>query len=275
MTRRLAAPQKSSLSLVFQWWRQPAFWGITIGVAIAAVLLWVNGPTVLTFLERMSDARDWIAGFGPLAPVAYIMLNVAQVVIAPFPGSFMGVAAGYLFGILWGTLYSVIGLTLGATIAILLGRLLGRPVLVRFFGESQLRELEGKLRMRSPVLWFVVFMFPVPDLLIYMAGMSSVPLRMLLPAIVAGRSVGILIANVMGGWSAHLSPQWLLIKWSIILVLAALVYVYQRPIRLYTLLAYRRVRRFWRRHFFATMGRSSGMVSLRSDVMTANDQPSE
>ena len=270
MTRRLAASQKTSVPPVAQWLRQPAFWGVTLGVVLAAVLLLTNAQAIFASLERMSYAREWIAGFGPLAPLAYIMLNIAQVVVAPFPGSFMGVAAGYLFGIIWGTFYSIIGLALGATIAIVLGRVLGRPVLVRLFSEAQLNELEGRLRMRSPALWFVVFMFPVPDLLIYMAGMSSVPLRLLLPAIVAGRSVGILLANIIGGWSAHLSPEWLLVKWSVILVLAGFVYVYQRRLRLYALLGYRRARRYWRRYTAATPG-TSARIALATEPCSSRE----
>lgn len=272
MTKRLTSWQKSSNAL-WDWVRHPIFWGALLALTALVIVLWFNGSTVLVHLDRMSDARQWITSFGPLAPLAYILLNVAQVVIAPFPGSFMGVAAGYLFGIVWGTLYSVVGLTLGATIAISLGRFLGRPLLVRLFSETQLRELESKLRMRSPALWCIVFMFPVPDLLIYMAGMSSVPLRWLLPAIVAGRSIGIFVANVMGGWSAHLSPEWLLVKWSIVLVLALWVYLYQRRLRLYTLLGYRRLRRWWRRWFSGYMtGAGATVPQFSSDTLASNER---
>lgn len=271
MTRRLTTSHRSSTSVAY-WTRQPLFWGVLLAIVGAASLLLMNAASVLAYLERMSDAREWIASFGPLAPVAYIILNVAQVVVAPFPGSFMGVAAGYLFGIFLGTLYSVIGLTLGATIAISLGRFLGRPLLVRIFSESQLRELEGKLRMRSPALWCIVFMFPVPDLLIYMAGMSSVPIRWLLPAIVAGRSIGILMANIVGGWSARLSPEWLLVKWSIILVLALAVYVYQRQLRLFALLAYRRMRRIWRRYVPGSFSVARDATARFSSGSLASDE---
>ncbi len=205
-------------------------------------------------LERADQARVWIAGFGPLAPLAYICLNTAQVVVAPFPGNFMGVVSGYLFGIFWGTLYSIIGLSIGATIAICIGRFLGRPILVRFFDECSLREWEGKLRMRSPALWALVFLFPVPDLLIYMAGMSSVPLRWLLPAIVFGRGIGIMLANIVGGWSAKLPPEWLLVKWIVLTAIALIVFQYQRDIRLYLLLGYRRLRRLTRRSFWTLSG---------------------
>ena len=43
-------------------------------------------------------------GYGGWAPAAYISLYVTQIVIAPFPGNFMGILAGWLFGIFWGIL---------------------------------------------------------------------------------------------------------------------------------------------------------------------------
>lgn len=254
--------------------KEPIFWIGLLLLASALVVMWRLSPSLQGLVERANLARDWIASFGPLAPLAYIFLNIAQVVIAPFPGNLMGVLSGYLFGIFWGTVYSITGLAIGAAIAISVGRFFGRPLLVRFFDEQRLQSWEGRLRMRSPALWAIIFMFPVPDLLIYMAGMSSVPIRWLLPAIIFGRGVGILFANVMGGWSARLPVEWLLIKWSIIAALALLLYRYQRDIRLYLLLAYRRLRRLARRcrpwtEFAARPSRS--MTTYASETAASNE----
>ena len=226
--------------------RRPLFWLVGALLVAGGFVLWSFGGPLLALLERGASARDWIAQFGPLAPLAYIGLNVAQVVLAPLPGNFMGLISGYLFGMFWGTFYSVVGLALGATLAISIGRYFGRPLLTRFYSSEKLALWEGKLRMRSPVLWCIVFMFPVPDMLIYVAGLSTVRLSVLLPSIVLGRSIGIMFANVVGGWSAHLPPEWLLVKYALLLLVVILIYRQQRVLRLYMLLGYRALRRKFR-----------------------------
>ena len=223
--------------------RRTDFWLALAGTVALGLLLWYYSEPVIHLMARASDSRAWIESYGGWAPAAYISLYVTQIVIAPFPGNFMGILAGWLFGIFWGALYSVVALTIGISIAIGLSRLFGRPLLERFVAEDTLNKWEVKLKVRSPLLWTIIFMFPVPDALIYMAGLSSIPFRILVPAIVIGRSAGIIFANIMGGWSAKLPPEWVIVQWSILIITVALLYWYQRYIKLYVLLGYRRLRR--------------------------------
>jgi hypothetical protein len=68
-------------------------------------------------------------------------------------------------------------------------------------------------------------------------------LRWLLPAILAGRSVGILLAITAGNATALLPPQFVLLQWVLFIGLAALAYRFQRPIRYHLLVSLRRTRR--------------------------------
>jgi uncharacterized membrane protein YdjX (TVP38/TMEM64 family) len=236
---RSSLPNQSSVVLLF---RSVNFWLTLAALAVVGVLFWRYNAPILQVIERAPQSRAWIESYGPLAPLAYIGLYATQIVVAPLPGNFMGILAGYLFGILWGALYSVVALTIGVSIAIGLSRFFGRPLLERFVPDEMLKRWESKLRIRSPLLWIIVFMFPVPDAFIYVAGLSSLPLRTLIPSIVVGRSAGIIFATVMGGWSASLPSHWLIVNWSIFLAGAILLYIYQRRVKLYTLLGYRQWR---------------------------------
>lgn len=234
-------------------WRATAYvrrwelWAVVGGgVALALILWWLSGP-LTRVLDRGDDLRYWILGFGPMAPLVYMGIFALQVLLAPLPGQFLGVMGGYLFGILLGSLYSIAGLALGAGLAMLVARTFGRPIVDRFFEPAQITAWEKKLRTRSPFTWWLLFVFPVPDLIFYVAGLSSVPLRVLWPTAIAGRGLGLLLANVLGHWSAHLAPEELLIKWAIIALLGVLAYFHQRRLRLIILLSARRVRR-WSRH---------------------------
>ncbi len=222
------------------------FWGVLALLALGALLFYQYGDSLVRFVDRGDDLRAWIESFGPWAPLAYIGIFTAQIVLAPLPGHFLGIAAGYVFGGGWAFLYSIVGLTLGAAIAMTIGRRLGRPLLQRYFSEAEIRRWERKLRVRSPVTWVLLCIFPVPDLVMYVAGLTSAPMRRLLPAIVAGRGIGLLVATTLGGWSARLPAEWVLAKWLALAALALVIGLYQRRIRLAMYLASRRVRRAYR-----------------------------
>lgn len=231
--------------------KRPELWWFVGSLAVLGVLLWSASKPLAYLFEQAANVRVFVHSFGPWAPLAYIGLFAFQILVAPFPGQFLGVMGGYLFGILLGSLYSILGLTLGAGLALWLARRYGRPVLERFFDKEQIHSWERRLRMRSPVTWGLLFLFPVPDLAFYVAGLSRVPLRMLLPAVVAGRSVGLIFASIVGTLSDRLPPELVIIKWGILLGLGVIIYRNQRQVRLTILLAVRRLQRLKRHWFFS------------------------
>lgn len=228
------------------------FWLVVAGGAILALLLWWASEPFGAMLDRGDDLREWILAFGPLAPIVYISIFSLQILIAPLPGQFLGVMGGYLFGVALGSLYSITGLLVGAGLAIWLGRRFGRPLLERFFNGEQIVAWERKMRTRSGFTWWLLFLFPVPDLIFYVAGLSSTSLRTLLIALLAGRGLGLFLANIMGHWTATSSPTWVISQWVVIALAAILIYLYQRRLRLMALLSARRVRRWARPHTLST-----------------------
>jgi hypothetical protein len=69
----------------------------------------------------------------------------------------------------------------------------------------------------------------------------------LLVAVLAGRSVGLVFANLVGTLSASLPPEWVIVKWLAIGAAALIAYGYQRNIRYALLVTVRRLRRTMRR----------------------------
>ena len=231
--------------------RRPRLWLAVVAasglVAVFGLIIWQLSDPLARVLLRAGNLRLWILSFGSLAPLVYTGIFSLQILLAPLPGNLMGVMGGYLFGAALGTLYSFVGLIVGAGLAMLIARRFGRPLLERFFDPSQLDFWENKLRMRSPITWWLIFFFPVPDLVFYAAGLTSAPLRLLLMAVLTGRGLGLFLANSFGYWTTRLSPEWLIAKWTLILLIGLLIYWRQRHIRLYALLAVRRLRRARRR----------------------------
>jgi uncharacterized membrane protein YdjX (TVP38/TMEM64 family) len=134
-------------------------------VATTLLVWWLNEP-VTALLHAAGGVRSWLMSYGPLAPVMYVLFYAAQILIAPLPGNFLAFFAGYVFGFWDGLFLSLLGLTIGASLAVIIARRFGRPLLERFFDRGELVRWERKLRLRSPLVWYVFFLFPVPVLVI-------------------------------------------------------------------------------------------------------------
>ena len=197
-------------------------------------------------MESADDIRIWLTSLGPLAPAGYFLFYTAQIVFAPLPGSFLSLLGGYLFGFWWGLLLSLAALALGVAIAVALSRRFGRRLLQRFLPHEELVRWERKLSLRSPIPWFVLFLFPVPDTAVYMAGLSSLSLRVLLPAILFGRGANVALGIAIGNAGNVLPAEIVVVKWIALFLLGGLALRYQRPIRYWVLTHVRRARRVWR-----------------------------
>lgn len=227
--------------------RQRELWLALLAFTLMSALFWTFREPLMYLLHQGDVARNWVNHFGYWAPLVYIGVFAMQILIAPMPGQFLGVMSGYIFGVFLGSLYSIIALTIGAGLAIYLARRLGRPLLERFVEPDQLRQWERKLYMRSPVNWGLLFVFPVPDFVFYLAGLSSIPLIRLIPSIIVGRSIGLIFAGTAGGLTAQLPPEWVMMKWAFLLSAGLLLYRHERRLRLYLLLGVRRFERATRR----------------------------
>ena len=244
--RRVQGPAQRFMYLL----TLPQTW-LTLGVLTLLLVLVVARTPILRLVVRVEAlraqpqaeaARAWVQHFGPWAPLAYILLFAAQILIAPLPGHFMGLMGGYLFGVWHGSLYGLIGLEVGAGLAAGIARYVGRPVVRRLVEEEQLRYWERRLRTRSPFTWWLIFLFPVPDVVYYVAGLSEVPLRWLLLAVLLGRGPGLIVGNWLGDRAVVLPPELLLAMIPVLAGIALILLRYQRRLRLLLLLILRRMR---------------------------------
>lgn len=119
---------------------------------IAATLL------VSTYLPEAFDPeaiRTFVLSFGLWAPVIYIGITVAQVVIAPIPGQVLGVA---------GTVYSLIAVAIGSGLTALLTRRYGRPYVERVVTPETLARFDGVRDGDATAGLFLAYLVPgLPD----------------------------------------------------------------------------------------------------------------
>lgn len=217
---------------------------LAMGAVMAAV--WLLREPLRSMMATADDVRTWLITLGPLAPAGYFAFYAAQIIFAPLPGSFLSVFGGYLFGFWWGLLLSLAALCLGVSIAVWIARRFGRGLLERFFPHEELVKWERKLSLRSPIPWFVLFLFPVPDTAVYIAGLSSLSLRVLLPAILIGRGANVALGIAIGNASNVLPAEIVIVKWMVLFLVGGIALRYQRLIRYWILTGVRRARRVLR-----------------------------
>ena len=100
-------------------WIRPAI--ILLLVAAGIVAARALGLGDLIRLENVARLKQWIEGYGALAPVIYVVGYILATVFF-VPGLPITVLGGVAFGPLWGTLYVWIGATIGAGRAFLVAR---------------------------------------------------------------------------------------------------------------------------------------------------------
>lgn len=144
--------------------------------------------------------RARILAYGGLAPAIFILIQVAQVVVAPIPGEASGFLGGYLFGAGSGFLYSSLGLTIGSTLAFGGGRLLTAFFTERFRHTSFYRRFNHLVCRGDFLIPFVLFLLPgfPKDSLCYLLGMSSMPWTAFLLIAGVGRMPGTLMLSLQG-----------------------------------------------------------------------------
>jgi len=200
---------------------------IILLAALLVLLTLHNGRYMMLFRDQRV-IREWVHNWGAGAPLAIIILQTAQVLLAPIPGHVVGLASGYLFGTAWGTLYSVIGTTVGSLIAFWLTRAYGRPLVEHLVPPKTLAWLDAGAQRRG--LFFLVLIFLLPflpdDTACFIAGLTPIPIPALMLAVLAGRPPGIFVSCWLGAHMAGFSTgQWIaLITGSALLAALFLLY---------------------------------------------------
>lgn len=210
----------TSLFDVGKSWRptKAILWATLVGLCLLLVagglfFLLSSNPVVAEYraLVHFYSSRRELKGalnrMGPYAPVAFIVLQAFQVVVAPIPGEATGFLGGLVFGTTLGFLYSTIGLTLGSLMAFGLGRWLGLPLVRRLVSEKVYHRFDFVTRPGAELvilLFFIIPGFP-KDYLCFFLGVSPIPFGVFLVICIFGRMPGTWMLSIQGAkvGSAH------------------------------------------------------------------------
>ena len=182
-----------------RWWRQIAALALLLLLTIG---LWQGRYTLLNLFSDRDAIEALLVRWGPWAPVAIIVAEMLQVLLAPIPGQIMGVVAGFVYGIWWGTLLCMVGLLLGTALAVWMSRQVGRPLVERVVPSDRLARLDGYFtntdRGRRAILFIFLLPFLPDDLTCLVAGLTPLRLGHIVLLALIGRLPGVLASCWIG-----------------------------------------------------------------------------
>ncbi len=152
------------------------------------------------FCSSQRRMNEFVASFGPYAPLAFIGVQILQVLFAPVPGELTGFVGGYLFGTGLGFIYSTIGLCSGSLLAFLIARRFGLPFVRRFIGGETMAKFDYLMEHQGAFLSFLFFLVPgLPkDYFCYLLGLSPMHVFTFFVISSIGRIPGTLLLTMQG-----------------------------------------------------------------------------
>lgn len=175
-----------------------------IVVVCAIILLTVLAMTIwrepiMTLFTNRDQFRDAIDRAGIFGPFMYIIVQIAQIIIAPIPGQVVGIIGGMLFGWL-GIVYNLIGSAIGFFIVFKISRRFGRPLAEKLFSKKLLKKFDFITKRQGAMALFLIFLFPFfpDDAICYIAGLTVIPIRQMLAFSLIGRFPAIVLNNLIG-----------------------------------------------------------------------------
>lgn len=165
------AISKENLKIIWRLLLSVVIVGAFIGLVY--LIMYLLGVHDLT----KEELREYIASFGAIAPIVYVIISFLQVTFIPIPSTVTILAGNYVFGPWVSFLCSYVGCVLGSIVAFGLGRLIGRPFVNWVAGSPE--KVDGwlkKLKGREKILLFFMFLLPFfpDDILCSVAGILPI-----------------------------------------------------------------------------------------------------
>jgi uncharacterized membrane protein YdjX (TVP38/TMEM64 family) len=186
-------------------WKWKWFWVILAGFIILFIYqynsqLWIKVVNLYDILHDRHQLKVIIRSFGPYSPLAYILLQITQVIVAPIPGGAIEFLGGYLFGVKAGFFYSMIGLILGSWMAFSLARIFEKLAVEKFVSPQTIKRFDYLIGHEGLILSFLLFLIPgfPKDALCYLLGLTPMHLGIFLTISTIGRIPGTLMATLQG-----------------------------------------------------------------------------
>jgi uncharacterized membrane protein YdjX (TVP38/TMEM64 family) len=194
--------------------------------------LWVQAVNLWNLFQDRHQLKVILRSYGPYSPLAFILLQIIQVVIAPIPGEAIEFLGGYVFGVWAGMLYSMIGLILGSGLAFGIAKIFEKQAIERFVSPALRKKFDYLIGHEGVILSFLLFLIPgfPKDTLCYILGLTPMHLGIFLIISTIGRVPGTLMSTLQGAKAFDQQYITLLILLVISALIILIFYIYHEKI---------------------------------------------
>ncbi len=173
----------------------------------SALFLWKTG--FFSALSSPASIEEYIARFSPYGQLAFFLVQLFSVILAPIPSNITALAGALLFGMWQSFLLTFSAILLGSYLMFSLARALGRPFADKLVSRKISEKYLAVIRAKQDVVLLLVFLFPFfpDDIICILAGLTTIsPLRFFVIALIA-RPWGLLVACAVGSATVAI-PLW-------------------------------------------------------------------
>ncbi len=187
-------------------------WYILTFIPIILIILGYIFPSA--FFSSQESIRNFVNSWGVFAPIAFILLQILQVVITPISHYTVSIAGGFIFGLWGGFIYNYIGRIIGTAIAFYLGRKFGRKIIQHVVKQETIQKYDYYFDKGRWLLFLAYFLPLFPDdELSYLAGFSSMSPKVFLPLMIIGHLSGSLsLAYIGNGIQSIREPMFIFLS---------------------------------------------------------------
>ncbi|MGV8906373.1 MAG: TVP38/TMEM64 family protein [Acetobacterium sp.] len=181
----------------------------------------------MEFFSTLETIQTFLLQFGAWTPLAFFILQLLQVIIAPIPGGTVGLVGGALFGTFWGFLISISGTLIGSSVVFLLSKRFGRPFVLKFVRSHHIEKYDHIDASKLNGVLFAIFLFPLfpDDLLCFIAGLSTMKFKTFVIIAILGRSPSVFINNMVGAGIMNDGPTQFIVGTILYALLVLILYL--------------------------------------------------
>jgi len=181
----------------------------------------------MEIFSTLESIQSFLLQFGVWTPLAFFMLQLLQIIIAPIPGGTVGLVGGALFGTFWGFVLSIAGTLIGSSIVFLLSKRFGRPFVLKFVSSHHIERYDHIEESKLNAVLFAIFLFPLfpDDILCFIAGLSTMKFKTFAIIAILGRSPSVFINNMVGAGIMNEDPTQFIIGTILYALLVLILYL--------------------------------------------------
>ena len=174
----------------------------TFSIIITLLLITIIVITLKNTIFTSDDTlMKYLNGFGIYSSMAFIILQILQVIFPVIPGGASCLVGVILFGPLEGFIYNYVGLCIGSVIAFYLSKKYGLNLIRKLFPE---KLLDKYLRYLNHPNFYKIFFMGIllpgapDDFLCYLSGLTNISYKKFMIAIIVGKPLTLIGYSI--GW---------------------------------------------------------------------------